>query len=328
MAGKMDMRVLVTWGSKRGGTEGIARIIADELHALGVEVIAMPACDVRDLRGYAAAIVGGALYANQWHRDARRLVARHIADLGRIPVWLFSSGPLDASADSSDIPPVTQVAVLMERIGARGHTTFGGRLSTDAKGFPAAAMARKRSGDWRNSERIRAWTAEVARALPHARPGAAVDPPARSLARLLAYGSLGWALCAALMGVLLQIVSIGTAIALHAAVAPLIFTGIAIGYFRVRGARDPVPTAIAFTAIVGVLDAAVVAGLVLRDFAMFASFAGTWLPFGLILLVTWVTGWVMSMIPAPRPAVAPRSMGSPGHDSSVTAQMDQFASRN
>jgi hypothetical protein len=33
------------------------------------------------------------------------------------------------------------------------------------------------------------------------------------------------------------------------------------------------------TAIVAVLDAVIVAGLVLRDFAMFTSLAGTWLPF-------------------------------------------------
>jgi menaquinone-dependent protoporphyrinogen oxidase len=92
------MRVLVTWGSKRGGTEGIARIIAYELNALGVEAALTPASNARDLRGYDAAIIGGALYMNRWHRDARRLVARHIAGLRRIPVWLFSSGPLDASA--------------------------------------------------------------------------------------------------------------------------------------------------------------------------------------------------------------------------------------
>jgi menaquinone-dependent protoporphyrinogen oxidase len=298
------MRVLIAWGSKRGGTEGIARIIADELKTLGVEAAPVPASEVRELRGYDAAIAGGALYANRWHRDARRLVARHIADLRRIPVWLFSSGPLDASAEGSDIPPPSQVAVLMERIGACGHTTFGGRLGADAKGFPAAAMAKTLSGDWRGPERIRAWTRELARALPHARPRPAIDPPARSLARLLGYGVVGWALCAGLMGILLQTVSGGAALALHAVAAPLIFTGLAIGYFGARGSRDPLPTAIAFTAIVAVLDAVIVAGLVLRDFAMFASLAGTWLPFGLILLATWITGLTISMMPAPRPAVA------------------------
>ena len=300
------MRVLVTWGSKLGGTESIARIIGEQLDRDGLDVVVAPASTVRDGRGFDAAIVGGALYANRWHRDAQRFVTRNIAGLRRIPVWLFSSGPLDDSADVADIPPVTQVAVLMERIGALGHVTFGGRLPPDAKGFPAAAMAKKLSGDWSNPERIRAWAADLADALPKARPGTAIDPPARSAWRLLAHGVAGWALCAALMAALLQMTGTGLAIAIHAVAAPLIFGAIAVHYFGARGARDPLPTALAFTAIVALLDAGVVAALVLRSFAMFASFAGTWLPFLLIFLATWLTGLAMSMMPAPkaRPAAA------------------------
>jgi menaquinone-dependent protoporphyrinogen oxidase len=30
----------------------------------------------------------------------------------------------------------------MERVGTRGHIILGGRLSPDAKGFPASAMAK------------------------------------------------------------------------------------------------------------------------------------------------------------------------------------------
>ena len=55
-----------------------------------------------------------------------------------------------------------QVQELVERIGARGHVTFGGRLPADAKGFPASAMARTNAGDWRDPERIRGWAADVA----------------------------------------------------------------------------------------------------------------------------------------------------------------------
>ena len=61
-------------------------------------------------------------------------------------------------------------------------------------------------------------------------------------------------------------------------------------YFRQPGARPPLSTALAVTAIVFVLDAVVVAGLVLRSADMFLSIAGTWLPFALILLATWATG--------------------------------------
>ena len=102
------------------------------------------------------------------------------------------------------------------------------------------------------------------------------------------------------MAALLQMTGTGLAIAIHAVAAPLIFGAIAVHYFGARGARDPLPTALAFTAIVALLDAGVVAALVLRSFAMFTSFAGMWLPFLLIFLATWMTGLVMSMIPAPK----------------------------
>jgi menaquinone-dependent protoporphyrinogen oxidase len=77
-------------------------------------------------------------------------------------VYLFSSGPLDDSASSGDIPPVKGVKALMERVGAQGHVTFGGRLAPDARGFPANAMAKKLAGDWRDPAQVRDWTLIVA----------------------------------------------------------------------------------------------------------------------------------------------------------------------
>ncbi|HSK01543.1 MAG TPA: flavodoxin domain-containing protein, partial [Kofleriaceae bacterium] len=90
-----EMRILVTWGSKRGGTAGIGQIVAETLRAGGHEVIAEPARAAPAPRDVDAVIVGGALYANRWHRDARRYMERHARALRRVPVWLFSSGPLD-----------------------------------------------------------------------------------------------------------------------------------------------------------------------------------------------------------------------------------------
>jgi len=138
------MRVLVTWASRRGGTKGIGRTLGEALQAHGLEVTAIPMERVRSLDGFDAVVLGGALYANRWPAAARRFVNRHLRRLRAVPVWLFSSGPLDASADSGEIKATTQVAVIAERVGAVGHVTFGGRLAPDARGFPASAMAKKR----------------------------------------------------------------------------------------------------------------------------------------------------------------------------------------
>jgi menaquinone-dependent protoporphyrinogen oxidase len=156
------MRVLITYGSSRGGTEGLAQTVADGLRAEDIEVDVLPPDRVRLLDSYDAVIVGGALYASRWHRAARRFVQRHARELRERPVYLFSSGPLDESAAQDDIPPVKAVKALMERTGARGHITFGGRLSADAAGFPASAMAKTNAGDWRDATRVRRWARTIA----------------------------------------------------------------------------------------------------------------------------------------------------------------------
>lgn len=156
-------RILIAYGSKRGGTAGLAEMIGATLADAGMTADVLPAGRVRDVGGYDAVILGGALYATRWHRDARRFARRHAHALTGRPVWLFSSGPLDSSANDKDIAPVPGAATAMARLGARGHITFGGRLAEDAQGFIAGKMAKNgRSGDWRNPDRVRAWAAKIA----------------------------------------------------------------------------------------------------------------------------------------------------------------------
>ncbi len=89
-------------------------------------------------------LVAGARYANRWHRHARRFVRRNTDALRVTPVWLVSSGPLDDSAEHGDIAPTKQVRKLAEPVGARGHVTFGGRLTSDAKGLAVLTQPRAR----------------------------------------------------------------------------------------------------------------------------------------------------------------------------------------
>jgi menaquinone-dependent protoporphyrinogen oxidase len=148
-------RVLVTYGTRYGSTAGIADIIGTVLTAEGIDAEVRPASSVRDVSGYRAVVLGGALYASHWHPDARRFVRRHAKALSGRPVWLFSSGPLDNSAEAREIPPVPQAARAAREVNARGHATFGGALNAQAKGFVAASMVRNgRGGDFRNPEHI------------------------------------------------------------------------------------------------------------------------------------------------------------------------------
>jgi menaquinone-dependent protoporphyrinogen oxidase len=159
------MRMLVVYATKMGGTRGLAETVADQLRADGHDVALAEAGSAPDPGPFDAVIVGGALYMLRWHADAKRFVRRHAKVLRTKPVWLFSSGPLDDSAAEAEIPPVKGVAALLDRIGARGHATFGGWMPADAKGFIAKSMADKQSGDWRDMDRVRAWADAVSREL-------------------------------------------------------------------------------------------------------------------------------------------------------------------
>jgi menaquinone-dependent protoporphyrinogen oxidase len=167
------MRVLVTYGSKMGGTAGLAEMIGDALWRHDVAADVWPVAVVPSLAPYDAVIVGGALYNSRWHRDAQRFVKRHSRELRALPVWLFSSGPLGDAEQHADIPPVRGVARLMGLIGARGHETFGGRLVPDSPGFLAPAMVKTWEGDWRDPDQVERWVAEIVTELTAPDRGAA-----------------------------------------------------------------------------------------------------------------------------------------------------------
>jgi menaquinone-dependent protoporphyrinogen oxidase len=155
------MSILVAYGSKMHGTQGLAETVADELRSDGFDVDVEAANRVGDVWSYDGVIVGGAIYALRWHKDARRFVKQHARELVGRPTYFFSSGPLDDSAGAGDIPPVKGVQDLMEEVHAKGHVTFGGRMPADAHGITAGSMAKKHAGDWRDDDRVRAWVHSI-----------------------------------------------------------------------------------------------------------------------------------------------------------------------
>jgi menaquinone-dependent protoporphyrinogen oxidase len=160
------MTVLVAYGTTNGSTGEIARWIGAELAAAGLVAEVRPAHEVRDVDGYEAVILGAAVYMAGWHRDARAFAHRFAGQLAPRPVWLFSSGPLDRSAEEGEVPPSPQAESAMHALQGRGHVTFGGRVSPDAHGW-LGVIARRiinegHGGDFRNPERVRTWARQVA----------------------------------------------------------------------------------------------------------------------------------------------------------------------
>src|SRR5262245_27684932 len=103
------MRVLVAYGSKRGGTRGIAEQIGARLRVRGLNTVVSTVEDAPVTNDYDAAVVGGGLYAMHWLRPMRRFVRRNSRSIGTMPMRFFSSGPLDESDTERNIAPVSQV---------------------------------------------------------------------------------------------------------------------------------------------------------------------------------------------------------------------------
>lgn len=168
-------RILVAYASRRGSTAEIAQWIGAALRAGDggsdgdVRVDVRDAGQAGDPASYDAVVLGSALYAGRWCRPARRFARRNQHTLMHMPVWLFSSGPLDHTADDGTLPPPRAVARLAERFDASGVVTFGGALHPGTRGRLARAMAEQRGGDFRDRDQVRRWALEIGAALAAAR---------------------------------------------------------------------------------------------------------------------------------------------------------------
>ncbi len=113
---------------------------------------------------------------------------------------------------------------------------------------------------------------------------------------ILAHAFVGWALCFATIGIGRAVTTMEATLIAHAILAPLYFLAISLFYFHRFNFTTPLQTALIFIGFVMAMDFFVVAMLILRSFEMFTSLLGTWIPFGLIFLSTWITGLFSSRI--------------------------------
>jgi menaquinone-dependent protoporphyrinogen oxidase len=149
-------RVLVAYGTKHGATREIAEAIAEELRRAGHAADCIEADAATGVDDYDAVVVGSAVYMK---RNARALAAR--------PLWIFSSGPCGEKPDPRWSEP-GKIVAQAERLGAREHVVFGGRLPLEPANFMERAMVNAcppEHRDLRDWEAIREWADAIAREL-------------------------------------------------------------------------------------------------------------------------------------------------------------------
>ena len=106
----------------------------------------------------------------------------------------------------------------------------------------------------------------------------------------LLFAFIGWAICAAIMAIGPTVTSMQNTLIVHAIGGPICFALLAYVYQKKFGHLSPLAVAAVFIGFVILVDLFLVAMLILKDFGMFASVAGTWLPFTLIFLASYIVG--------------------------------------
>jgi menaquinone-dependent protoporphyrinogen oxidase len=157
----MPARVLVAYATKLGSNAEIAEALAEVLREGGHHVTAAPTREVRSFVGWDAVVLGSAIYAAHWQKDARRFVTRFHDELRARPLWLWGSGPLDPRLARAGLPITQHGAEITGDLGARDHRTFGGRLAEDAP-IDAQVLKTHPIGDFRDWDAIRAYALEIA----------------------------------------------------------------------------------------------------------------------------------------------------------------------
>ncbi len=99
------LRVLLVYASRHGSTREVAEAIAEELRGAGNEVDLREAAEAPGPAGYEAVVVGGPMIMG-WHRQAKRYVARHRAELAGLPTALFITAASLTDAGSDDVQGV------------------------------------------------------------------------------------------------------------------------------------------------------------------------------------------------------------------------------
>ena len=119
--------------------------------------------DVDSLDGYDAIIIGSAVYGGHWLAPAVEFATRHEQELRRMPLWLFSSGPLGQPSAPAD-EPTSDVASIARATNAVEHRMFGGRIDQGELRPTERAVVRTMGfpeGDFRDWAAVRAWVEQV-----------------------------------------------------------------------------------------------------------------------------------------------------------------------
>jgi menaquinone-dependent protoporphyrinogen oxidase len=164
----MEIKVLVTYATKYGATAEIADEIGQVLCDKGLRADVLPADQAGDLSPYQAVVLGSAVYAGQWRKEAAAFLEANEQVLAGRPVWLFSSGPTGQGKPVELMKgwrfPEAQQPIA-DRIRPRDIAFFHGVLDMQKLNLAEKLIAKALktpAGDFRDWEAIIPWAQSIA----------------------------------------------------------------------------------------------------------------------------------------------------------------------
>lgn len=106
----------------------------------------------------------------------------------------------------------------------------------------------------------------------------------------LPYALVGWILCGAMVGIGRKLTTIDNALIIHLIGAPIVFAVLTKIYYRNNNRFSPFQLAMYMLSFVILMDFLIVSMVIEKNFDMFKSPIGTWIPFILIFLVVVLVG--------------------------------------
>jgi len=164
----MKKEILVAYASKYGSTAEIAQSIANRLRSSEIPVIVRNVQEIKVLNGYRTVILGSAVYAGQWRKEAAEFLKDHQTELSHRQVYLFSSGPTGEGNPTElmngwQFPENLQD--VKDDIKPCDTAFFHGALDEEKIGFAEKLIVKALKapmGDFRDWDLIQSWADRIA----------------------------------------------------------------------------------------------------------------------------------------------------------------------
>jgi menaquinone-dependent protoporphyrinogen oxidase len=175
----MANRVLVTYGTWCGATQGVAEAVAQTLQENGLVVDVLPVERVSGLESYRGVVIGTSVHAGKLHGKVTGFVKKHRQALSAVPVAIFvdcltmkDDTPENQATVEGYLSPLRATAPAVQPVSVG---LFAGAVLTETLAFNRQpffmrgiinAMKKKMDeegqSDYRDWTAVRVWAEEIA----------------------------------------------------------------------------------------------------------------------------------------------------------------------